>query len=85
MKVTNPNESEFQALIEELEQIRSKDGDKDGKRKIEPKDEVKKAIGRSPDNGDCFIMRMYFELAKPVGFIPAPTTGLVKNYPGMPG
>ena len=85
IKVTNPNESEFQALIEELEQIRSKDGDKDSKRKIEPKDEVKKAIGRSPDNGDCFIMRMYFELQKPIGFVPRPTTGLVKSFPGMPG
>lgn len=85
MKVSNPNESERQSLIEELEQIRSRDADKDGKRKIEPKDEVKRTIGRSPDYGDCFIMRMYFELQKPIGMMPGPTTNLVKPFPGMPG
>ena len=85
IRVTNDSDSERQMLIEELEQIKSRDGDKDGKRKIEPKDEVKRAIGRSPDYGDCFIMRMFFELQKPIGFMPAPTTGLVKNFPGMPG
>jgi phage terminase large subunit len=67
IRVTNESESERQMLIEELEQIKSKDSDKDGKRKIQPKDEVKRAIGRSPDYGDCFIMRMFFELQKPVG------------------
>lgn len=38
--------------------------DKDGKLKIVPKDEVKEALGRSPDIGDKFVMRMYFELLK---------------------
>ena len=37
--------------------------DKDGKLKIVGK-EVKEAIGRSPDTGDTFIMRMYFEPLK---------------------
>lgn len=32
----------------------------DGKRMATPKDEVKEQIGRSPDDSDCFIMRMYF-------------------------
>lgn len=32
----------------------------DGKRMATPKEEVKDAIGRSPDASDCFIMRMYF-------------------------
>jgi phage terminase large subunit len=83
--VTNLDESDRQLLIEELEQIKSRDADKDGKRKIQPKDETKKILGRSPDHGDTFIMRMYFELQKPVGFVPAPTTGIVKPFPGMPG
>jgi hypothetical protein len=48
-------------IIEELEQIKSKDADKDGKRKIIPKEEVKEVLGRSPDDGDCLIMRMWFE------------------------
>ena len=37
--------------------------DKDGKTENRP-DEVREAIGRSPDTGDTFIMRMYFELLK---------------------
>ena len=38
--------------------------DKDGKLKIVGKDEVREAIGRSPDTADTFIVRMYFELLK---------------------
>lgn len=49
-------------LIEELEQIKSKDPDKDSKLQIISKEEVKEAIGRSPDYSDMFLMRMYFEL-----------------------
>jgi hypothetical protein len=51
-------------ITEEFSQIKLKDMDKDGKLKIVGKDEVKEAIGRSPDTGDTFIMRMYFELLK---------------------
>lgn len=84
--VTNDKEPERQQLIEELEQIKSRDGDKDGKRKIIPKDDVKRNIKRSPDYGDCFIMRMFFEIEKPKpGYVPPPTLGIVKKYPGMPG
>lgn len=48
-------------LIEELEQVKSKDADTDTKLQIVPKEEVKEMLGRSPDYGDCFVMRMYFE------------------------
>lgn len=34
----------------------------DGKRSATPKEDVKEAIGRSPDNSDTWIMRMYFEI-----------------------
>lgn len=34
----------------------------DGKRMATPKEEVKEAIGRSPDASDCYIMRMYFQV-----------------------
>lgn len=59
---------EFQDIIirekitEELEQIKSKDKDKDGKLKIVPKDEVKEILQRSPDDSDCLLMRMWFEV-----------------------
>lgn len=51
-------------LIEELEQIKQRDMDKDGKKKIVPKDKVKEILGRSPDVCDMVMMRMYFELKK---------------------
>jgi hypothetical protein len=52
-------------LIEELEQVKSKDPDKDTKVQIIPKDEVKEVLGRSPDYSDTLMMRMIFELKKP--------------------
>tara|TARA_R110002051_G_scaffold119328_1_gene192810 strand:- start:44 stop:1360 length:1317 start_codon:yes stop_codon:yes gene_type:complete len=49
-------------IIEELEQIRSKDIDKDNKLQILPKEIVKTIIGRSPDYSDAMMMRMYYEI-----------------------
>jgi phage terminase large subunit len=49
-------------LIEELEQIKQKNMDKQGKKGIIPKDKVKELLGRSPDDSDTYIMRMYFEI-----------------------
>ncbi len=51
-------------IAEDFAQIRQKDVEKDGKLKIVPKDEVREALGRSPDAGDTFLMRMFFELLK---------------------
>jgi len=36
----------------------------DGKRQASAKDEVKEMLGRSPDDSDTWLMRMYFELRK---------------------
>lgn len=47
---------------EEMEQVKIKDVDKDGKLGIIPKDHVKEMIGRSPDEWDSIMMRYYFEL-----------------------
>lgn len=52
-----------QALTEELGQVKSRDADKDGKLRMQPKDEQKLALGRSPDYFDAVNMREYFELA----------------------
>lgn len=49
-------------LIEELEQVKRKDADKDGKLSVLPKDQVKEKINRSPDYSDALMMRMYFEV-----------------------
>lgn len=47
---------------EEMEQIKMKDIDKDGKLTIVPKDVIKEKIGRSPDDWDSIMMRYIFEL-----------------------
>ena len=49
-------------IIEELEQIRQKNADSDGKLEIESKDEIKRELKRSPDFADAIMMRMFFEL-----------------------
>lgn len=54
-------------LVEELEQIKSKDIDKDQKLKIVSKDEIKETLGRSPDFADTMMMRMMLEYKKSFG------------------
>jgi PBSX family phage terminase large subunit len=49
-------------IIEELEQVRTKDADKDNKLQMIPKDNVKAILGRSPDYSDALAMRMYYEI-----------------------
>lgn len=62
-----------QSLIEELEQMKKHDNDKDSKTSVTPKDKILEMIGRSPDLADAMMMRMVFELvgtkrvAMPVG------------------
>ena len=56
-----------QYIIEELEQVRSKDHDKDTKLSIVSKDVIKSLIGRSPDFADSLAMRMYHEVQKNYG------------------
>jgi len=55
--------SEFRnKLIEDLEQVKRKNPDRDEKIRLVGKDDIKEIIGRSPDFGDAFAMRFYFEL-----------------------
>lgn len=69
------NQSFKDDLIEEVEQIKEKDPDKDKKLQIVPKEDIKDLIGRSPDYSDALMMRMIFELRKPVGNIPTGVQG----------
>lgn len=59
--IANPELRE--QLLQELEQIKAKDHDKDGKLQIVPKEDIKEKIGRSPDLADNLMMRMFFEFA----------------------
>ena len=47
---------------EEMEQVKIKDIDKDGKLGIVPKNVVTQIIGRSPDDWDSIMMRYWFDL-----------------------
>jgi hypothetical protein len=51
-----------ESIIQELEQVKQHNMDKDGKRQVLPKDKVKELIGRSPDFSDTLMMRMWWEL-----------------------
>ena len=52
----------FFAAQAKQDNIKQKNIDLDGKLAIIPKDEIKKIIGRSPDEADCLMMRMWFEV-----------------------
>ena len=63
--VRTNNEQIKARLIEDLEQVKRKDPDKDDTRlAVVSKDEVKEKLGRSPDVGDALMFRMLFELEK---------------------
>lgn len=49
-------------LVEDLEQIKKKDPDKDGRLQITPKEDIKENLLRSPDFSDALMMRMLFVL-----------------------
>jgi hypothetical protein len=50
-----------ESIIEELSNYQDVSKG-DGKRMASSKDDVKDAIGHSPDDSDCYIMRMYFQV-----------------------
>ena len=52
-----------EAIIEELEQLKSYNSEKDAQKVyLLPKDQVKENIGRSPDWRDALLMRAFFDL-----------------------
>lgn len=53
-----------ETTAEEMEQVKLKDVDKDGRQGIVPKERVKEMLGRSPDEWDSIMMRYWFALRK---------------------
>ncbi len=51
-------------IIQDLEQVQSAQGDKEGQMKCKNKEQIKRDIGRSPDYRDAMLMRMYFDIPK---------------------
>jgi len=58
------NDTVKQTTAEEMEQVKLKDIDKDGRQGIIAKDRIKELIGRSPDEWDSIMMRYWFALRK---------------------
>lgn len=80
------DEATKEMIIEDLQQLKRLETPAEAPLQLIPKDEIKEALGRSPDFGDMMLMRMYFELDRPVVIRPAADVGGVKPlYEGMPG
>lgn len=62
MAVTAPGVETREQLAADLQQFKRLDPFKDGKLKVVKKEEVRQALGRSPDVGDTIMMRSYFDL-----------------------
>lgn len=79
--IKTSDESIKELIIEELEQVKSKDLDKDSKLQIISKEEVKEVLGRSPDFSDALMMRIWFDLERIGGDIDEEDEefGLYKN------
>jgi hypothetical protein len=60
--ISETNLAVRESLAEDLMQFKRRDADKDGKLKVVKKEDIKSALGRSPDIGDTVIMRSYFDL-----------------------
>ena len=64
MSLDVQDETERERISEELGELKDAAPDEEGKKKLVPKEEIKENIGRSPDDLDNLIMRMWFELKK---------------------
>lgn len=62
-------ELDKERMIEDLQQLKRKETSIEAPLRLIPKEEIKEALGRSPDIGDMMAMRMFFELEHPVKFI----------------
>lgn len=67
IEVFNYNLDIKDKLTQELQLVRKKNIDKDGKLQIISKEEIKEMIGRSPDYSDAMMMRMVFEFKSSSG------------------
>ena len=62
VRVSEENLETRERIADDLKQMKRRDAEKDGKLKVTKKEEIKKALGRSPDCGDTMMMRSYFDL-----------------------
>lgn len=80
------DEATKEMIIEDLQQLKKKDTHIEAPLQLIPKDQIKEAIGRSPDFSDMMMMRVYFDLKKPKKMGTTRVVGGVQPlYQGMPG
>lgn len=60
--ISDPDIETREKAADDLKQMKRRDSDKDGKLKVVKKEDMKAALGRSPDVGDTLMMRSYFDL-----------------------
>ena len=63
LRIDTQDEDLKENIEEELGELKDAKPDEDTKKQLVPKDEIKENIGRSPDDLDCLLMRMWFELS----------------------
>lgn len=66
ISIITSDEDLKEQIEEEISELKDAKPDEDTKKRLVPKQDIKENIGRSPDDLDCLIMRMYFELAPKV-------------------
>lgn len=83
--VTYPDleEAVKEFITEDLQQLKRKEVAIEAPLRLIAKEDIKEALGRSPDYGDMMMMRMYFDLDRPVSFVQNNDVGGVKPY--IPG
>lgn len=62
MTVSEKSIEAREQVAADLQQFKRLDADKDGKLKAVKKEDIRQALGRSPDAGDTIMMRSYFDL-----------------------
>lgn len=63
LSIETDNEELRENIEEEISELKDAKMDEDTKKQLIPKEEVIENIGRSPDDLDCLLMRMWFELS----------------------
>ena len=63
LRIETEDEDLKETIEEELGELKDAKPDEDVKKQLVPKDEIKENVGRSPDDLDCLLMRMWFELS----------------------
>lgn len=79
IKIANISSEQFELLTQELQVIKQKNIDQDGKLQVIPKEQMKKILSRSPDYADALMMRMLVELYKTPSVTPV-MAGPRKTY-----